>query len=96
MIMEIKQIDKTNNKGTFCITRAMGFLFDDDIDRLWKEPDLSIYPHCFKLYDGDNTLYFVGYSQDDSSFDPVDDYGINYGVVTIKYYNKQTKTWDIL
>jgi hypothetical protein len=50
----------------------------------------------FKIYDDDAILYYSGYSNDDSSFDPLDDYAMGAaGAVTIKYRNEQGR-YEIL
>ena len=42
--------------------------------------------HHFKMYDDDGELYYSGYSNDDSSFNPLDDYGTpNAGATEIRY-----------
>ncbi len=45
----------------------------------------------FKLYDDDKELYFIGYSDDNSTeraFEPLDCIGASYGCTDIKYRNK--------
>ena len=47
------------------------------------------YPFKFRLYDGDQNLYFEGYSNDSDSedaFKPLDHFAESYGVTTIKYF----------
>ena len=51
--------------------------------------------HKFRMYDDDGELYYEGCSDDDSSFDPLDDFGMpNAGCTEIKYWNGST--WEIL
>ena len=47
------------------------------------------FPFKFRLYDGDQNLYFEGYSNDSDSedaFKPLDHFAESYGVTTIKYF----------
>lgn len=41
--------------------------------------------HKFKLYDDDGILYFTGYSNNSSSFFPLDSLGAEYGCTEIRY-----------
>lgn len=60
----------------------------------------------FKIYDGDDELYYSGVflaaelsdsSEEASGFEPLYDFGTpNAGAVYIKYYNSVTKQWDML
>jgi hypothetical protein len=58
--------------------------------------DASKMPHKFRLFDGDGELYFEGIIDDDSSFDPIDDYGINFGCTSLKLWNPQKQKWEEL
>lgn len=50
----------------------------------------------FALYDGDDECYYIGMSKSNSSFDPLDDYGMpNAGCTTIKYKNENGKYIDL-
>ena len=42
-------------------------------------------PHRFRLYDDDGELCSQGISSNDSSFAPLDEYGVDYGCTEIKY-----------
>ncbi len=46
----------------------------------------------FRLLDGDDGICFVGYSDNDSSFAPLDQLGRGYGCVGIEYLD-DTGTW---
>lgn len=49
----------------------------------------------FRLYDDDGNLYYEGRSDDSSSFDPLDDYGMpNAGAVDIRYL--ENGKWETL
>jgi len=41
--------------------------------------------HKFQLYDDDGILYFEGRSDSDSSFEPLDEYGVAFGCTEIRY-----------
>lgn len=47
--------------------------------------------HRFKMTDADGNLYYKGYCDDDSSFAPLDEFGVGAGAVDIYYYNKGWK-----
>jgi len=50
--------------------------------------------HRFRLYDDDSTLYFEGVSTSNSSFAPLDDYGMpGYGCTEIRYWEKVGNKW---
>lgn len=54
-------------------------------------------PHQFRMKDDDGEIYYYGRSSSDSSFAPLDDFGMpNAGCTTIEYYNQKTKKWEIL
>ena len=49
----------------------------------------------FRMYDDDGELYYEGYSNDSSSFQPLDDFGMpNAGCTEIKYY--ENGKWETL
>lgn len=51
----------------------------EDIKPLCKEK--------FRMSDDDGEIYYYGYSNDSSSFDPLDDFGMpNAGCTAIEYY----------
>ena len=52
--------------------------------------------HKFRMLDDDGMLYYEGCSDDDSSFDPLDDFGTpNAGCTEIQYKNITGK-WSTL
>jgi hypothetical protein len=71
-------------------------IFPKDRDRLKK--DLSFkaekYKYPFRLFDGDNMLYFEGLSDKNFSFEPLDDEMYNSGCTEIKYLNNGI--WETL
>jgi hypothetical protein len=52
----------------------------------WSKDVPVQYP--FKMYDDDGELYFEGLSTNDSSFAPLDDFGIAFGCTAIHYRTK--------
>ncbi len=52
--------------------------------------DKMIYP--FRLFDGDNILYFEGVSTVQSSFEPLDNFGWEYGCTDIKFL--KNNVWE--
>ena len=51
--------------------------------------------HKFRMYDDDGELYYEGFSNDSSSFQPLDDFGMpNAGCTEIKYLEKGK--WETL
>lgn len=55
---------------------------------------IKIPPQCafeFRLRDDDGIVYAHGWSNDDSSFDPLDRYQMDYGVTEIQYKNSKRK-----
>lgn len=81
---------------TFIITWINRDIFDDG---KVKEKDLEGYPFKFKLFDDDNVHYFTGYSAVDNTelaFNPLDEYGSNYGCTYIEYWNPIKKVWEML
>jgi hypothetical protein len=79
-----------NPEQTFMITK--GFNCCDDLRPATPEQIEIIklkFPFKFRLFDDDDILYYEGYSVDDSSFDPLDDFGTpNAGATYIKYFEK--------
>jgi len=71
----------------------------DESDKKWLEPK-SKRPDCihkFKLADDDGNVYCYGYSNNDSSFSPLDDFGMpNWGCTTIFYRNPETGKYEQL
>lgn len=49
----------------------------------------------FKLFDDDGNLYFTGKCLNDSSFSPLDDYGVAFGCTYMQYRNADG-TYSIL
>lgn len=56
-----------------------------------KPDDLN---HYFRLRDDDSIVYGYGYTDDSSSFEPLDHYGPLYGVTEIQY--KENGQWKTL
>jgi hypothetical protein len=90
IIGNCKNISDTNIKGDFCIVKAESCLYDDDMARSWLKPQK--YDYMFRLLDDDKCTYFLGYSKNhpegnhaDVVFEPLDEYGINYGCTEIQY-----------
>ena len=51
--------------------------------------------HPFRMYDDDGILYYEGYSNDSSSFQPLDEFGMpNAGCTEIKYL--ENGKWETL
>jgi len=51
--------------------------------------------HKFRMLDDDNMVYYVGYSNDSSSFQPLDDFGMpNAGCTDIQYL--ENGKWESL
>jgi len=78
-----------NTQQTFMITK--GFNCCDDLTEVSSDKIEIIklkYLYKFRMFDDDGELYYEGYSIDNSSFDPMDDFGTpNAGVTEIKYVN---------
>jgi hypothetical protein len=63
-------------------------IIDEEEKRERTAEEKKKYPYEFKLYDDDEELYFIGYSNDNSSeraFRPLDTIGASYGCTEIKY-----------
>lgn len=58
-----------------------------------KPKDLD---YKFRLLDDDGYVYGYGYSDDDSSFAPLDHYQPLYGVTAIQYKNSLTGEYEYL
>lgn len=57
--------------------------------------------HMFLMFDDDDELYYEGLLLGDPTshqgFSPLDDFGTpNAGCTYIKYYNAETKEWEVL
>ena len=50
----------------------------------------------FRLLDDDDMVYVEGVSDDNSSLDPLDTEGVDYGCTSIMYLNYDTDTWKYL
>lgn len=83
-------------------------LMEEPMERLelaWKlfvattaaDMPLDIRPvHCFRVLDDDGTVYAYGRSDDDSSFDPLDEYAAGaWGCTRIEYKNDKDE-WEEL
>ena len=86
------ELHKTNDRGGFCITEANGFLYDDNQSRGWAKVENKGYDHFFRLLDDDGVVYAWGWSDDDSSFQPLDEYGSAFGCTEIQYRVAGTST----
>ena len=54
-------------------------------------------PHRFRMKDDDGEICYYGRSSSDSSFAPLDDFGMpNAGCTMIEYYNTERKKWELL
>lgn len=76
-------------ESNFVITWILPSLMtDDDFDFLEKEkasktPEMA---YRFKIFDDDGILYIEGLSAENNSFEPLDEFGINYGCTEIHYF----------
>lgn len=53
--------------------------------------------HRFRMKDDDGIIYYYGTCSNDSSFAPLDDFGMpDSGCTSIEYYNKDKKKWEVL
>ena len=51
--------------------------------------------HKFRMLDDDDEIYYIGYSDDSSSFEPLDDFGLpNAGATNIQYL--ENGRWESL
>lgn len=49
----------------------------------------------FRMYDDDGILYYEGRADEDTSFEPLDDFGMpNAGCTYIKYWNDDEQKWE--
>lgn len=78
----------------FKITKWCAVITDDHND--WIRPKPEGLNHEFRLLDGDKVIYAYGYSDDNSSFEPLDYYREDYGVIEIQYKNPKTGKWEEL
>ena len=74
---------------------------DGEAEGQWKGKEETfeeldeICPHIFRMLDDDGEVYYIGYCSDDSSFDPLDDFGTpNAGCTEIQY--KVNGKWEAL
>ena len=81
------------------------FTGDDDVGQFncnFKDQDKNtltmvkkVCKHKFRMYDDDDELYYQGYSNDSSSFAPLDDFGMpNAGCTDIRYW--ENGKWEAL
>ena len=56
--------------------------------------DVLINPTKFRLLDDDGIIYFKGLTEDSSSFQPLDAYGVAFGCTSIEYLEKGV--WTVL
>lgn len=76
---------------SFIIKKISPFLVDEKAEAfLEREKSKQTQKHCFifKLYDDDGIEYFKGLSSNKWDFQPLDDFGLNYGCTEIKYLDK--------
>jgi len=64
---------------------------DETIAKKPKDMD-----HKFRLLDDDKVIYAYGYSNNDSSFAPLDRYQPDYGCTEIQYKNPKTGEYETL
>lgn len=66
--------------------------------KLKGSSDLANCTHfSFRLLDGDGLVYAYGWSKDNSSFAPLDDYGAPmWGCAYIEYFNEEKLEWEEL
>lgn len=75
-------------EGNFVITWISPSLMTDadyaflEKEKAAKTPAMI---HPFKIFDDDGILYLEGLSAENSSFDPLDEFGIIYGCTEIHY-----------
>ena len=63
---------------------------DEDFDNLNE-----LCQHLFRMLDDDGEVYYTGYSDDNSSFKPLDDFGTpNAGCTEIQYF--ENGKWETL
>lgn len=56
--------------------------------RVPRPTDKEIYPHPFRLLDGDGNLMFCGRSDENGTFEAQDEFGGPYGVVSTQYVDQ--------
>jgi hypothetical protein len=65
--------------------------------RDWDDNNHQQCNQPFRMLDADGNLIYEGLSDNNSSFDPLDDFGQpNWGCTTIQYLNPKTKKWEPL
>lgn len=79
----------------FVITKWCSAITDDSRDKIVcsKPKDLK---HKFRLLDDDGVVYAYGYSDDDSSFAPLDRYQPAYGCTELQYKNPENGKYETL
>lgn len=92
-----KHIKQPKVFNTFYINKISHLLYDDDTSRTFAKPEnKNDFPYRFRCKDDDGIIYFSGFSKNDSSFSPLDDYGYGCGAATIEYRNPNTGEYEIL
>ena len=79
----------------FKITKWCAAITDDHKDKTVcpKPKELN---EKFRLLDDDKVIYAYGYSNNSSSFAPLDQVGSLYGAVDIQYKNPKTGAYETL
>lgn len=72
----------------FKITKWTKHITDDGKDKVVCPKPKGL-DHKFRLLDDDGVIYAYGYSNNDSSFAPLDCYEGAYGCTEIQYRNKE-------
>ena len=80
---------------SYIITKWCKSITDDGQDKVINKKPANM-EYKFRLLDSDGIIYAYGYSDDNSSFDPLDDYIEVYGCTEIQYKNKLTGVWETL
>lgn len=91
-------------KTYYIITKENPRVFKDEhFERILRhagnqviEPIEVDLPYYFRCCDDDGCPYFYGYTNNDSTFQPLDYEGANYGCTMIEYLNQETREWELL
>ena len=90
---EVEHKGALDKKTSFIITKAN--LNRKQIIKFTDEA-MSNYPYHFRLADDDGKVYFEGYSNNHSNFDPIDWAMSGYGCTDILYWDEKTRTFEPL
>ena len=77
------------------ITKWCKSITDDGKDKIVCEKPIDL-NFKFRLLDDDGYVYAYGYSNNDSSFAPLDRYQGDYGCTEIQYKNANTGEYETL